>query len=276
MRFLMLFISILSSTGCALNTANKASIWSVQEQAFISQEQLFTELAQAEILLIGEKHDNAYHHAQEVKVLQALAVQRAQASLVLEMLSLEQQPLVDTVKQNQILIEQDLARHLNWAAGWDWQQYQALINYSMQQPYPVLAANFSREQIRQLYRQPEQLIGAKSTALDITDKLTKQVQEAHCNQMPESQIPAMVGIQRSRDRLMANTLIKAEKPTALIAGGFHVRKDMGVPLHLADQGAKAVKVLLFVEKGQNMPANAADYLWYTPAAPEQDYCAQLN
>ncbi|MNP81827.1 hypothetical protein D3C76_1802930 [compost metagenome] len=50
-----------------------------------------------------------------------------------------------------------------------------------------------------------------------------------------------------------------------------------MPLHLADLGAKGEsKVLLLAEVGEQVGAGMADYVWYTPATPEQDYCAQLR
>jgi uncharacterized iron-regulated protein len=51
---------------------------------------------------------------------------------------------------------------------------------------------------------------------------------------------------------------------------------MGVPLHLADLGDKAASlVLILADVGQPVSAAAADYVWYTAALPERDYCADF-
>ncbi|MOA65885.1 hypothetical protein D3C78_1924330 [compost metagenome] len=56
-----------------------------------------------------------------------------------------------------------------------------------------------------------------------------------------------------------------------------MRKDLGIPLHLADLGASGEsKVLLLAEVGERVEPGEADYVWYTAAMPEQDYCAQLR
>ena len=63
----------------------------------------------------------------------------------------------------------------------------------------------------------------------------------------------------------------------LLAGAFHVRRDLGVPLHLADLGAQGRSaVVLLAEVGEEVEAGMADYVWFTAAVPEQDYCAQLR
>ena len=63
----------------------------------------------------------------------------------------------------------------------------------------------------------------------------------------------------------------------LIAGGFHVRRDLGVPLHLEDLGAgEGMQVLMLAEVGKTVSPQQADYAWYTPALPPQDHCAKLR
>ncbi|MOA37723.1 hypothetical protein D3C78_1593440 [compost metagenome] len=76
---------------------------------------------------------------------------------------------------------------------------------------------------------------------------------------------------------MAERLLAAPAPAVLLAGGFHVRRDLGVPLHLADLGAAAgLQVLQLAEVGAPVSAAQADFVWYTPAPPQQDHCAALR
>jgi uncharacterized iron-regulated protein len=35
-------------------------------------------------------------------------------------------------------------------------------------------------------------------------------------------------------------------------------------------------VLILAEVGSQVAMESADYVWYTPAQPEQDYCAKLR
>ena len=76
---------------------------------------------------------------------------------------------------------------------------------------------------------------------------------------------------------MAEALLAAPRPALLLAGAFHVRKDLGVPLHLADLGAPAGStILILAEVGRSVDASSADYVWFTAAQPAQDHCAKLR
>ena len=241
----------------------------------ISPEQLVQRLAGAPRVLVGEKHDNPDHHALQLWLLRALQGQRVQGSLLLEMLQPEQQALVDKV-QGQPL-PADLPKALAWQEGWDWQLYGPIVREALQQRVPLLAANLSPGEMRQAYRQPASLTGERSNAPAVKAALLEQVRAGHCGMLPESQLPAMLAVQQQRDRGMAERLLSAPQPALLFAGAYHVRKDLGIPLHLADLGASGEsKVLLLAEVGEQVEPGEADYVWYTAATPAQDYCAQFR
>jgi len=241
----------------------------------ISPEQLVQRLAGAPRVLVGEKHDNPDHHALQLWLLRALQGQRVQGSLLLEMLQPEQQPLVDKVQGQPV--PADLPKALAWQDGWDWQLYGPIVHEALQQRVPLLAANLSPGEMRQAYRQPASLTGERSNAPAVKAALLEQVRAGHCGMLPENQLPAMLAVQQQRDRRMAERLLSAPQPALLFAGAYHVRKDLGIPLHLADLGASGEsKVLLLAEVGEQVEPGQADYVWYTAAMPEQDYCAQFR
>ena len=128
-----------------------------------------------------------------------------------------------------------------------------------------------------IYAQVPSLTGKMSTAKPVREALAVQIRESHCNLLPESQLPAMLAVQQQRDRRMAEAMLAAPQPSLLFAGAFHVRRDLGVPLHLADLGGAAgTQVLILAEVGETVSAASADYVWYTPATPAQDHCAKLR
>lgn len=246
----------------------------------VTVEQLLAELSDAPIVLLGEKHDNPDHHALQLWLLQALEAQRAQGAVVMEMLTVDQQATVTNV-QKQVRLDEapdDFPHALNWHKGWDWQQYGDLVVHILEQPYPLLAGNLNRDALMDIYRNPPKLEGDESTHADVVGRLSVQIRESHCNKLPESQLPAMMAVQQQRDRTMAQVLLDSPKPALLIAGAYHVRYDLGVPLHLGDLNsvdAPQQRVLIFAEADQDIDAGAADFIWYTPAVAEQDYCADL-
>ena len=245
----------------------------------LSPRQLVERLAGAPRLLVGERHDNPDHHALQLWLLQALATRREQGSLLLEMFNPDQQDRVVAVRQA-IASDQgiaDLPGALAWQQGWDWTLYEPIVRHALAQPYPLLAANLDRPQLLQIYRQPPPLQGARSTAPAVRSALQEQIRVSHCGKLPDSQLPAMLAVQQQRDRHMAAALLAAPEPSLLLAGAYHVRRDLGVPLHLADLDAEASSlVLILADVGEPLSAAEADFVWYTPAPPERDYCTDLD
>jgi len=242
----------------------------------LTAQQLLTRLVESERLIIGEQHDNADHHAAQLWLLRSLGEQRPQGSLLLEMLTPDQQPRVDLVRQA-TTPPADLPGALAWQDGWDWNLYGPIIRFALTQTYPLLAANLESSEIRAFYRNPPVMNGAYSKVPSVKETLLEQIAESHCGLLPESQMPAMLAVQQQRDRRMAERLLAAPKPVLLLAGAWHARKDVGVPLHVVDLGAtESPTVLMLAEQGGEVTAAMADYVWYTPATPKQDYCEQMR
>ncbi len=262
-----------------LQHAELGQIIELRTGAQLTPAQLLERLAAAPKVLVGERHDNPDHHALQLWLLRALAAQRPQGSLLLEMLTPDQQVKVDQVRAAIATGQapQDMLDALAWQPGWAWSLYGPLVQHALRQPYPLLAANLERREIMQIYTQVPQLQGQASTAQPVRVALLQQIRQSHCNLLPESQLPAMLAVQQQRDRRMAEALIAAPEPSLLFAGAFHARRELGVPLHLQDLGAaKGVQVLILAEVGSQITAASADFVWYTPAQPEQDHCAKLR
>lgn len=236
--------------------------------------ELLDELEHAERLLVGERHDNADHHALQLWLLESLAQRREQGSLLMEMLNPEQQKKVEVAKAATARGEPpaDLPAALDWQKGWTWSLYGPLVEYALAQPFPLLNANLDGAEISTIYREKPQVSGFPAAA-EVQDKLFAQIRDSHCDMLPESQVPAMLAVQQQRDRRMAERLDAAPKPAMLLAGIFHVRRDLGAPLHLRTQPDEGSRVLILAEVGERFAAEQADFVWYTPAQAPQDYCA---
>ncbi|NQD91293.1 iron(III) ABC transporter [Pseudomonas sp. CrR25] len=242
----------------------------------LSPEQLVERLAAAPRVLVGEQHDNPDHHALQLWLLQALAVRREQGSLLLEMLDPSQQARVDAA-QAAPRLPADLPAALAWQPGWDWALYGPLVRHALAQPYPLRAANLERDELRAIYRRQPALPAGAATVTKVREQLLAQIREAHCGKLPDSQLPAMLAVQQQRDRRMAEAVLAAPAPALLLAGAYHVRRDLGVPLHLADLGrGDGVLVLQLAEVGHRVAADQADFVWYTAAVEEEDHCAGLQ
>jgi uncharacterized iron-regulated protein len=242
----------------------------------LTAQELLARLAKPLRLIVGEQHDNRDHHQLQFWLLQALGERRPQGSLLLEMLTPDQQVRVDHIKHSSPL-PADLPNALAWQPGWEWNLYGPIVGFALTQPYPLLAANLDTLEIRTVYAKPPTLNGSRSNAPMVKETLLAQISDSHCGLLPTSQMPAMLAVQQQRDRRMAGRLLAAPTPSLLFAGAYHARKDVGVPIHVLDLGEpEAPTVLMLAEQGAVVTPAMADYVWYTPATPPQDYCAQMR
>lgn len=273
---LILALSVLTACQSIAPPPLDGRIRDLHNGQAVTPQALVERLAKAPRVVVGERHDNPDHHALQLWLLQALAGQRAQGSLLLEMLTPSQQPRVDSVRQLPAL-PKELPDALAWSPGWDWSLYGPVVEFALAQRYPLLAANLDAAEIQRFYRQAPSLMGARTNAATVKDALLGQIRESHCGLLPESQMPPMLAVQQQRDRRMAERLLQAPAPALLFAGAWHGRKDVGVPLHALDLGAgEAPIVLMLAEEGSDVTSAMADYVWYTPVMPPQDYCAQMR
>ena len=134
-----------------LQHAELGQIVELRTGARLTPEQLLTRLAAAPKVLVGERHDNPDHHALQLWLLRALAAQRPQGSLLLEMLTPDQQAKVDQVRAAIAAGQapQDILGALSWQPGWAWSLYGPLVQHALRQPYPLFAANLERREVIQ-------------------------------------------------------------------------------------------------------------------------------
>jgi uncharacterized iron-regulated protein len=227
----------------------------------------------APVLLLGEQHDAPEHQTLQRDVVLTLARREQLAAVVMEM--------VEQGRSTQGLSsDADEARvreTLGWTdqSGWPWPVYGPVVMAAVRSGAPVIGGNLPRAQMR----------GAMGNAsLDgLVDETVLQrqrdgIRDSHCGLLPESQIAPMARVQLARDQAMARTAAQAVIPgktVVLVAGNGHVRRDLGVPLHLPPNvGHKVV----MAQAGLSTDASAppADTVWATPALPPRDHCAELR
>ncbi|MCW2254489.1 putative iron-regulated protein [Providencia alcalifaciens] len=237
----------------------------------ITPQQLIEQLAPSSRVIVGEKHDNLYHHQIEQWLAQEMHKTRPQGSVLLEMIKPDQQSSVNAVKVemqgNAYIRDEKLQSALKWQKGWPWEQYGELTKHLLKAPYPLLAANLNTDEIKQAYETPPLLSGAYSTQPVVQELISKTIDSSHGGQLTPEQVAKMTIIQQMRDRRMAKSLLQAPTPALLFAGGYHATRAIGVPLHMQDLAPEAeFKVLIISEKENAIDNLHADYVWYTPSA----------
>lgn len=277
-------------------------IWDVKAGRFIQEAELHRALREARFVVLGERHDQPDHHGLQARLVRALGRSGRKPALAFEMLDVEQQPAVDASLQRAPEDADALALAVDWArSGWpDWSLYRPVFAAGLEAGMPVVAANLPRAQVREVVKRgPEALPASLRARLELDTPLPEDVDrdmreeqdQAHCGHLPAELLGPMVQAQRARDAHLADRLLGADRGDGgvLITGNGHARTDRGVPAHLARRAPerKTVSVgLLEVDPEAREPKDYAasysasalpfDYVWFTPAVPQEDPCAALR
>ncbi len=194
--------------------------------------------AGADVIILGEVHDNPRHHAAQAEVVAALQP----AALVFEMLTSAQAGLITGENRGD---EAGLRAALKWDdAGWpDFSYYYPI--FVAGKAARVLGAGLTRPAARKAFKTGVLLdFGAEAELYGLDRALDEAEQAArlefqraaHCNALPENLLAGMVELQRLRDAYLARAVVEALEavggPVVVITGNGHARKDRGLAVYL--------------------------------------------
>ena len=300
-RWLVVAGLTLAASGCASRgpwqhslDADNPLVGRIYQPAagrFVDQATLVADLAGADFVLIGERHDNLDHHRLEALLVQALETKSEHPRAVaFEMIPSDRQLALVEYLQAHPGEAAGLGQAVGWAAlGWpDWALYAPIAQAALEHGGTLVAADLSPAQSAAVFRAGPAILKAamvRRTGLDqdlpteLAESLTDELRAAHCGQIAEPVVEGLFRVQRARDAMMADRLaaVAGRGGGVLIAGNGHVRADRGVPWYLDRRrpGARTVSVgLLEVWDGvENAPADLPfDYVWFTPRAGNDQPC----
>ena len=269
------------------STASGEGLWTVQDGQSLTVASLLKNLSQADIVLLGEIHDNPRHHVLRGNLLRDASMSKRH--VVAEQLTAGQQ--VDS----QLALAAGLEHAGFDADGWQWPLHEPVFSSALQAGLPVYGGNITAPQTREIFTSkgsqlPQGLHGLLQKAVlgeNALKQLRREIDEGHCGAMPASMFDGMLAVQRARDASMAAELLK-HLPAVLIAGNGHVWKHLGVPqiVHANRPELHTVSVLFlehaaFADDGERIEwlqsfKGIADFVWLTPAQQRPDPCLSLR
>lgn len=247
-------------------------------------------LAEADVVVLGETHDNPEHHAAQAWLVSAMGA----AALAFEMIPPELEPALAEARARRAEAA-ELAALLEWEVrGWpDFALYAPILEAAPDAP--VSGGAVEPEALARAMEDTAAMAAPELAQYGLDDRppaatidaIAAELVEAHCDAIPLEAARGMVEAQRLRDAALADAAARAldaagSGPIALIAGSGHARRDRGVPAALAaarpDLEVHAV-ALLEVGEAEDWRAYASeagaplyDYLWFFAPAEREDPC----
>ncbi|KPA21739.1 hypothetical protein shim_24460 [Shimia sp. SK013] len=243
------------------------------EEIFVSD---FGDLPQAQVVFLGEVHDNPHHHDNQAAALVAIAPK----AVVFEMLTHEK---AAAVTPSLLRDQAKLAKALDWAnSGWpSFEMYYPVFAasagaeiYGAQVPRATARAAVMGEDLAEAFGEGAERFGllAKLPEAQQEEREAKQM-AAHCNALPAEMLPGMVLAQRLRDASLARAVLAAleatDGPVVVITGNGHARTDWGAPALLPQE----VSILLIAQfETPSQGPEPFDKWLVTAAAEREDPC----
>jgi uncharacterized iron-regulated protein len=240
----------------------------------------FTALPEAQIVILGEIHDNKSHHDNQALAIASIAPK----ALVFEMLDPAQAEAALGIDPTD---GPALEAALGWKdSGWpDFALYHPLFTAAPQAR--LYGAALPRDQVRRAFADGAATVfGDEAGRYGLLEPLSPEEQAAreadqqaaHCNALPAEMLPGMVAAQRLRDAAFARTALQALTetggPVVVITGSGHADKLRGIPVALA-AAAPQVSVLSVgqIEGDGDVLAGTFDLWLRSKATPRGDPCA---
>jgi uncharacterized iron-regulated protein len=242
----------------------------------------------AEVVYLGELHDNAQHHLIQARVLEAIIATGSRPALAFEMIpETGQAALEAAVRSDAGRAEVD--KQLGWSAqGWpDFAMYWPLFELARKHRLPVVGTDLDPAVARRVGRgglraagdDPARLRSALPDDLARDRGIVERLQAAHCGQISEDRANRMLESWYARNVVMARHVgagLGLAPQVVVIMGRGHGSPG-GVPEQLAAirPGTRQLMVGLYEGQADGPTEPLADVVWVTPKRPRPDPCLSL-
>lgn len=239
------------------------------------------EMAEAQIVFLGEIHDNPSHHLTQAAYVRALAPK----AVVFEMLTAE---VAQALTSDDLASLQALDQATEWSgSGWpDLSMYFPIFEVS---PPKIYGAALPRPAARAAMKAgisdsfgPDAAAYGLTTPLSADQQSLREAQQmaAHCDALPEHLLPTMVSLQRLRDAMLARAAIMALEqtggPVVVITGNGHARADWGAPSYVEQARPDVRQFSVAQTEGEAQPDSAFDLVLSAPPVDRPDPCAAFR
>ena len=276
--------------GCA------ATMPSLDEDPDVVARRIAARAQHAQVIYLGESHDNPHHHRNQARVLEAMLAGGARPALAFEMLTQAQQGVVDEVMRGSAG-PVTLGTLLKWEErGWPaFDMYRPLFDLARRDGLQVVALDLDQPAVRRvatagLGALPNQERSALASRLAPSarreDGIAHEIEAAHCGLLPAGAVPGMVAAWHARNVTMARRILqvleRASQVVVIVGRGHQAPGGLADQVEALRPGTRQLVVDLVEVGGENPEQAAPDNLiawrivWPTPAVERPDPCAPLR
>jgi len=253
-------------------------ILNLRDKRLLNYSQLIHRLSGADVVFIGEIHDNPDHHLIQAQVLQSLISKWGKLVLAVEFLPYTMQPTIDKYLAGG-LSEPEFLRKVNWEDTWgfDYHFYRPLMQLAKQANCHIIGINAPHELVKKVARKglaaltPDER-NRLPREIDLTDTQHKEylrkVYESHeHNKIKEFDYfyQAQCVWEETMADNIANYLEHGNEKIVVLCGNGHIYYDFGIPKRLRRRiGAQTATLIPYpLETKTLLKNNTGDFLWLT-------------
>lgn len=292
-KIALYFILIFSLSSCRSPAPEPRDpladrIFETETQTELSQEELLARLRDADIIYLGEQHDQVEHHRLQLMVLESLLTSGLRPAIGFELFSLEQTSILMTYSQGKSSPHADASGYsaeewLRGKLGWkgedsnDWQFYGPLLMQAREHHLTVFGADLHssiRKRISKVGKKgltavEKELIYDSGLADEHYRKLMyKRFKAAHCGWGSDDYFSRLYDNWLSRNDAMARAVVSTfqgheGRPVILITGAGHTQYNMGVYERVAYLDSKLKQINIGLRALADEPVSLLNYLQRT-------------
>lgn len=139
-----LLITFLIITVSIANAYEHFDLLNISNRKIISVKKFVSDVSEANIIIIGELHDNERHHQFQLTVIEELQKKGERFAIALEMFRKENQRILDDFIFDSVSLDLFLKTYYeNWSAPW--RLYSSIFLFAKDKKIPLLGINIPKE-----------------------------------------------------------------------------------------------------------------------------------
>jgi uncharacterized iron-regulated protein len=141
-------LALVSLSCCSVEAGAHTIITRTSDGKTVTVPQLAASAGESRVIIIGESHDNEYHHELQLDLIRSLEERSLPLAIGLEMIQTDFQPQLDAWSAGKLSEEVMRAVfELNWS---DWPLYREIFLYARDRHIPMIALNVPLHIVRKV------------------------------------------------------------------------------------------------------------------------------